>query len=58
LEGEYGLSGLFMGVPVILGGEGVERVIELELNDEERAAFQRSADEVRSMIEELATLGI
>src|SRR5690606_26135970 len=58
LEGEYGLSGLYMGVPVILGGGGVERVIELDLDDQERAAFERSAAEVRDMISELATLGI
>ncbi|HEX6990020.1 MAG TPA: malate dehydrogenase [Bacillota bacterium] len=58
LEGEYGLSGLYMGVPVLLGGGGVERVIELDLNDQEREAFERSAAEVRGMIAELATMGI
>lgn len=47
LEGEYGLSGHYMGVPVILGGEGVERILELDLTESERAAFQRSADEVQ-----------
>lgn len=57
LEGEYGLSGIYMGVPVILGGGGVERVIELDLNEEEKAAFQRSAEEVQEMIRELGALG-
>lgn len=57
LEGEYGLSGFYMGVPVLLGGDGVERIIELDLNEEERASFLRSADEVRAMIKELESLG-
>lgn|SRR5690606_9622204 len=47
LEGEYGLSGHYMGVPVVLGGNGVERIIELELTEAEREAFQRSAEEVQ-----------
>lgn len=46
LDGEYGLSGHYMGVPVILGGGGVERILEIELTPEEREAFQRSADDV------------
>lgn len=56
LEGEYGLNGLFMGVPVVLGAGGVERVIELDLNDEEMAAFQRSADEVKGMLDDLKAI--
>lgn len=47
LEGEYGLSGQFLGVPCKLGRGGVEQVIEVELTDEERAALQRSAQAVR-----------
>ncbi|HEY8484406.1 MAG TPA: malate dehydrogenase [Longimicrobiales bacterium] len=47
LEGEYGLSGQFLGVPCKLGRRGVEQVIEVELTDEERAALQRSAQAVR-----------
>ncbi|HEU4648496.1 MAG TPA: malate dehydrogenase [Gemmatimonadales bacterium] len=47
LEGEYGMSGLFLGVPVKLGRGGMERVIEVELTAEERAALGRSADAVR-----------
>jgi malate dehydrogenase len=53
LEGEYGQAGLFSGVPVILGGGGIERVIELELNAEEKAAFLRSAEDVRAQMAEL-----
>src|SRR5690606_25404248 len=51
LEGEYGYDGLFMGVPVVLGGDGVEKVIELELTDEEKAALDQSAQSVKNVIE-------
>jgi len=50
LEGEYGYDNLFMGVPVILGGGGIERVLELELTPEEKAALDKSAESVRSVI--------
>lgn len=53
LEGEYGLSDICMGVPVVLNACGVERVVELPLDDEERAQFQRSAAGVRADIEKL-----
>ena len=54
LQGEFGVDGLFVGVPVVLGRGGMERVFEIELTDEERAAFQRSADAVRELVEVLA----
>ena len=47
LEGEYGQSGLFLGVPCKLGRRGLEQVLEVELTDDERAALGRSADAVR-----------
>jgi malate dehydrogenase len=47
LTGEYGLSDLFLGVPCKLGRNGLERIIEVELSDDERAALARSADAVR-----------
>jgi len=50
LEGEYGYHDLFMGVPVILGGGGIERVIELELAPDEKAALDKSAESVRAVI--------
>lgn len=56
LQGEYGLSGLYTGVPVILGAGGVRRVVEIPLEPEERAAFLRSADEVRQAMAELPDL--
>jgi malate dehydrogenase len=46
LQGEYGLNDLFLGVPVKLGRNGMEGIIEVELTDEERAALQKSADAV------------
>ena len=54
LEGEYGIDGLYMGVPVVLGASGIERVIELDLADEELAALNRSADAVREVVAVLA----
>ncbi|MDR9856436.1 malate dehydrogenase [Paenibacillus sp. VCA1] len=51
LEGEYGYNDLFLGVPVILGGDGIEKVFELELTAEEKTALDKSADSVRSVIQ-------
>lgn len=56
LEGEYGVHGLFVGVPVKLGAGGVEQVIEITLDDEERAMFQHSADAVRELVEAMSRL--
>jgi malate dehydrogenase len=53
LRGEYGIDGLFVGVPVVLGNGGVEKVIEIALTDDERAAFHRSADSVRELLAKL-----
>ncbi|MGA7981132.1 MAG: malate dehydrogenase [Chromatiaceae bacterium] len=57
LEGEYGEADVAMGVPCILGERGVEAVVELDLNDEERAAFAASVAAVRHDIERLKELG-
>jgi malate dehydrogenase len=53
LRGEYGIDGLFVGVPIILGNGGVEKIIEIALTDDERAAFNRSADAVRDLLDKL-----
>ncbi len=53
LEGEYGLHGMFCGVPVMLGGKGVEKIVELKLEDADRAALHKSANDVADMIKEL-----
>jgi malate dehydrogenase len=55
LEGEYGIDGLFMGVPVKLGAAGVERIVEIDLSEDERAAFQASAAAVREVVSVLKT---
>lgn len=49
LEGEYGYDNLFMGVPVILGGDGIEKVFELDLTAQEKAALDKSAESVRNV---------
>jgi malate dehydrogenase len=50
LKGEYGIEGLFVGVPVVLGQGGVERVVQIELTDGEQAAFSKSAEAVRGLL--------
>ncbi len=55
-DSEYGVGGYYVGVPVILGSGGVERIVELALNDEEQAAFQRSVDAVKELVSVMAEL--
>jgi malate dehydrogenase len=50
LEGEYGIKGLFVGVPVKLGANGVEEIIEIKLTDEEKAALDKSSASVRELV--------
>jgi malate dehydrogenase len=50
LEGEYGIQGLFVGVPVKLGAKGVEQIIEIHLSNEERAQLQKSAAAVQELV--------
>ena len=50
LEGEYGIDGLYMGVPVKLGSTGIEQIVELELTSDERAALDASAEAVREVV--------
>ncbi len=56
LEGEYGVDGLFVGIPGLLGKNGVEQIIELDLTDEEKEAFARSAAAVRKTCDEVDQL--
>jgi len=53
LDGEYGVAGIFVGVPVVLGGSGIEKIVAFELTDEERSMFDRSVSAVRTMIDTL-----
>jgi malate dehydrogenase len=56
LDGEYGQKDICLGVPVIIGKYGWEKILEFDLNDEENAAFNKSADAVRNMNDVLKTL--
>jgi malate dehydrogenase len=53
---EYGVGGYYVGVPVILGARGVERIIEVQLTSDERAAFQKSVDAVKGLVATMARL--
>lgn len=53
LEGEYGINGVFCGVPVLLGKDGIERILEVPLTDDERAALNNSAEEVKANVAKL-----
>lgn len=56
LNGAYGIEGLFVGVPVIIGANGVEQVLELKLNENEKEAFLKSTASVQKVVDELNTL--
>jgi malate dehydrogenase len=51
LNGEYGVKGLYVGVPVIIGANGVEKVVEIDLNAAEQAMFDKSVAAVRGLID-------
>ncbi len=55
LQGEYGFKGLFVGVPVKLGRNGLQQVIEIKLTPEEKSALQKSADAVKELVDKLKT---
>lgn len=56
MQGEYGLSDMFFGVPIMLGRSGIEKIIEYDLDDQEKAALERSAIAVRETHEALKSL--
>ena len=58
LEGEFGTEGLFVGVPVVLGRAGLERVFEIDLTAAEREAFERSTASVRELVDKLAAMPV
>lgn len=57
LNGEFGVKGYFLGVPAVLGANGVEKVIEFALDDEEKAALQNSINAVTSLVADMGKLG-
>jgi malate dehydrogenase len=58
LEGEYGQTDICLGVPVVVGKNGWEKIVDYKLNEEEQAAFAKSAEAVRSMNTVLSTLNL
>jgi malate dehydrogenase len=52
-EGEYGVDGLYVGVPCVLGAGGVERIIEVEMSDDERKLFDESLEHVRTLVDQI-----
>jgi len=50
LNGEYGIKGLYVGVPVVIGANGVERIVEIDLNSAERAMFMKSIESVQTLV--------
>ena len=55
-DGQYGLDGLYVGVPVVLGSDGVERIVEIEMNSSERAMFDHSVQAVRELNQAASSL--
>ena len=51
LNGEYGVKGMYVGVPAIIGANGVERIVEIELNSAERQMFMKSVEAVKGLID-------
>jgi malate dehydrogenase len=51
LNGEYGVNGMYVGVPAVIGANGVERVVQIDLNGDERAMFTKSVDAVKGLID-------
>jgi malate dehydrogenase len=58
LNGEYGMKDFYVGVPVVLGGEGVEKIVEVQFTPDEKAAFDKSCDAVKKLIEDFKKLGV
>jgi len=56
LNGEYGIKDLYVGVPVVLGAKGVERIVEIQLNPEERGLFDHSVSAVRELVSAVEAL--
>jgi malate dehydrogenase len=56
LNGEYGVRDLYVGVPVVIGEKGVERIVEIELDKDERAGFEKSVNAVKGLVEACKTI--
>ena len=51
MDGAYGLKGMYVGVPTVIGAGGIERVIEISLSSDEKAMFDKSVDAVKGLVE-------
>jgi malate dehydrogenase len=51
VDGAYGLSGLYVGVPTVIGAGGIEKVVDIKLNKDEQAMFQKSVDAVKGLVD-------
>jgi malate dehydrogenase len=58
LNGEYGLRDFYVGVPVVIGAGGAERIVEVQFTAAEKAAFDKSCDAVKKLIEDFKKLGV
>ena len=58
LTGQYGVTGLYIGVPVVIGKNGIEKIVEIELDDAEKAMFEKSCNAVRGLIADFNKLGV
>jgi malate dehydrogenase len=58
LNGEYGMKDFYVGVPVVIGKNGVEKIIEVKLDATEQAAFDKSCSAVKGLIEDFKKLGV
>jgi malate dehydrogenase len=58
LQGEYGMKDIYLGVPVVLGKNGIEKIIELQLNDDEKALLEESAKAVKSVVDVLDNMNV
>jgi malate dehydrogenase len=56
LDGHYGVRDLYVGVPVVIGEKGVERIVEIQLDKDERAMFEKSVNAVRGLVDACKTL--
>ena len=58
LDGQYGVKDLYVGVPVVIGAGGIERVVEISLNPEDKAAFDKSVAAVRELVEVVREMNV
>ena len=58
LEGEYGMNGVYLGVPAVLGKNGLEKIIELKLNDDEKALLEASSIAVKEVMDVLDNMNL